>query len=169
PSISALRDVSRAAAAAFYASAAGHVGDEPGLLDAVDHGELVFRARRAARAGGAENLALIVADQHASRLREKLAVGRRREADEEIRVLARPLGEHAARRAHRDRGPRLAGRDVEPEHARAVVALRGFEMTAVVEHDDGQRREAELARALDRLRDDRVRLLEREARCALLG
>src|SRR5690606_42068631 len=94
PSTFALRAASRAPSGRpRRGAAARHVGAEPGLLDAVDHGELVLRARRAARARGAENLAFLVADQHASRLRKKLAVGRRREADEEIRVLACALGE----------------------------------------------------------------------------
>jgi hypothetical protein len=50
---------------------------------------------------------------------------------------------------------------VEAEHAGAILALHGFEITAVVEHDDAERLEVALASELERLAHDRIRARER--------
>src|SRR6185295_4817550 len=94
------------------------VGRKARLLDAVGANRLVLVAGAATRTRGADDRAARVADQHTAGLRQELAVRRRGQRHEEIRVVLGAACECAARRTHRDRGPRFAGRDVEAEHAR---------------------------------------------------
>ncbi len=140
------------------------VGNEPGLLDAVSAHRFVFLAGAAARAGGAEDRAARVADQHAADLRQELAAGRRGQRDEEVRIVFGAAGEGAARGAHADGGPCFARRDVETEHAGAVLALHGLRVPRIVEHDDRHGLDLHRARFLERLGDDLIGLSERQRR-----
>src|SRR6185503_20758066 len=99
-----------------------------------------------ARADRADHVAGGVLDHHRAGLGQELALGGGGERDEEVRVALGAIAERAARHAHADRAPRLAARDLEPEHARAVLARERLERAALVEHGDAHRLVAGLAR-----------------------
>src|SRR5450755_4338762 len=114
----------RPGSAVRRAGTCGSAMREPRGDDAVLADRLVLFARPAARADGAQHRAARVLDQHRAGLRQEAPVRRRGERDEEVRVVLGTLAEHPAGRPHADRRPRLPGRNVDPEHARAVLALR---------------------------------------------
>ena len=130
---------------------------EPCGAHAGDADLLVLVAGPARRADGPQHLPAGVLDEHRAGLRKEAAVRGRREADEELGIVARALGELPARRAHRDAREGLAVRDVDAEHARAVLALHGLEVARVVDDHDGHRPVARRARGGQRSAEQGVR------------
>src|SRR5262249_24331106 len=64
--------------------------------------------------------------------------------------------------AHPQRAPCFTHRDLRPDDAGSILAPEGLQMSASVEHGDGERRTTGLAALLERRLDDRERLPEGE-------
>ena len=78
--------------------------------------------------------------------------------------LPQPVADGPAGNPHAQRAPCLAERDVEAQHAAAVLALERHEMTARIEHCHGERQQIRRARSLQRAIDHAFGLEQREAR-----
>src|SRR5690242_7356701 len=139
------------------------IGRESRRADAADGAVLVLVGGVAADADRADDGGT-VADEDAARDGNETAVGGGGQRAHEVRTIGEPIAQRPARLTHAERAPRLADRDVGTEDARAVLALERDELTAGVEHGDGQRHHGVLSSGRERRLDDHHRLLERDAR-----
>ena len=106
------------------------------------------------------DLTLRILDQHRAGLGDELAVAGGGQGAEERRQVLGPLSQHARGGAHGDRGPCLAGGDVDAEHARAVLTLGTSGVPGGIEHHHRHRLVAGLSGALQREGDDLVGLVQ---------
>src|SRR5580704_11349051 len=88
------------------------VGREAGALDAVHRANLVLVRGVAADPDRTDNLAGLVADQHAARHRHDAPARGRHQRLQEHRIGAGTAGELAAAETHAERAPGLAHRDL---------------------------------------------------------
>src|SRR5215470_12290792 len=117
---------------------------ETGRLDAGERAELVVVGGVAGNTDRADDVAAGVADQHTAWIGDDAPAARGGQHVEELRRVRRTLGERARAESHAERAPCLSVGDVEAQDARLVLALESDEMSAGIEHGDGERLELHL-------------------------
>src|SRR5215472_6259956 len=140
------------------------IGFEPGRLDAGDGAGLVAVGRVAGYADRADDVAGRGSDQHAAGIGDHASLAGGRQHGEELRGLGRARGERTRAETHAERAPGLAEGDVEAQEAGLVLALERDQVSAGVEHGDGQRRAIGVAAFLERDVDDGRGLSKRDDR-----
>src|SRR5262249_14007205 len=140
------------------------IGFESRRLDAGDRAGLVAVGGIAGNADRADNVARRGSDQHAAGIGDHASIAGGRQHSEELRGLRRARGERARAEAHAERAPGLAEGDVEAQEAGLVLALERDQVSAGVEHGDGQRRAIGVTAFLKRGLDDGRSLSKRDDR-----
>lgn len=102
------------------------------------------KTTRSADADRANEVARLVIDENSSCGGHQAAPTYGGQSAEECRDFLRPVGELSTRKAPTQGAPRLSARDVAAQNSRAVLALDGNIVASSVEHEDRQRRAAQL-------------------------
>src|SRR5438876_178015 len=123
-------------------------------LDAGDRAGLVLVRCVAGNADRSQHFPGLALDQNSAGHRHHAAGADGGERIDEHRHLLRAIGELAGAEPHAQRAPGLGHGDVGPQDSRSVLALERHEMTAGIEHGDGERRAIRLASFFQRDLDD---------------